>query len=114
MARILLVDDEPTLLALLRRYLERSGHEVVLAETAEDALDRFQSSGPLDLVLADLTLPGMNGEELIGRLRKLAPGLPAILSSGYAHETPLAGVRFLQKPFLPNALGALVAELVGS
>ncbi len=114
MARILLVDDEPTLLALLRRYLERGGHEVVLSETAEDALESFQTSGPFDLILADLTLPGMSGEELIGKLRELRPDLPAILSSGYAHETHLPRVRFLQKPFLPNTLGDLVAELLGS
>lgn len=114
MARILLVDDEPTLLALLRRYLERGGHEVALCESAEDALQKFQESGPFALILADLTLPGMNGEELIAELRKSQPNLPAILSSGYAHETQLAGVRFLQKPFLPNALGDLVAELLGS
>lgn len=113
MARILLVDDEPTLLALLRRYLERGGHAVALSETAEDALQTFQESGPFDLVVADLTLPGMNGEELIVKLRELTPGLPAILSSGYAHETHLAGARFLQKPFLPNALGDLVTELLG-
>ena len=112
MARILLVDDEPTLLGLLRRYLERSQHEVALCETAEDALRTFQESGPFDLIVADLTLPGMNGEELIVKLREFAPGLPAILSSGYAHETHLAGVRFLQKPFLPNALGALVTEIL--
>ncbi|MFM2126400.1 MAG: hypothetical protein RL328_2851, partial [Acidobacteriota bacterium] len=67
MARLLIVDDEAMLLQLLRRYLERQGHQVETAESAEAALAEFgDRANEFDLAISDLTLPGMNGEQLIG------------------------------------------------
>lgn len=108
MSRILLVDDEPALLPLLRRFLEKQGYQVETCNSAEAALSAFEHSA-FDLVVTDLTLNGINGEELIERLRAKVPALPAILASGYPHQPRLANVEFLLKPFLPQMLVDQVA-----
>ena len=105
MARLLIVDDEAMLLQLLRRYLERQGHQVETAESAEAALAAYQEkASEFDAVIADLTLPGLNGEQLIGEMRQGNPKLPGIIASGYPYEPHLKNVAFLQKPFLPQML----------
>ncbi len=103
--RILIVDDEASLLSLLQRYLERLGYEVETAANAEDALARF-ASGPerYACVLTDLNLPTMGGEEMLELMRAIRPGLPALISSGLPYEPRSAGTGFLQKPYLPVML----------
>jgi DNA-binding NtrC family response regulator len=102
---LLIVDDEPKLLDLLSRYLGRLGYQVETCGNAEDALARFQA-GPdrFSLAVTDLSLPSLNGEDLIERMRQLRPGLPAIITSGYPYVPRAADVGFLQKPFLPQML----------
>src|SRR5580658_906038 len=109
-ARLLLVDDEAALAELLKRYLERLGYQVDAFTTPGDALARFGVE-PMSyaLVVTDLTLSGMNGEELIVRLRESNPRLGAIIASGYPYEPRAANVIFLQKPFLPGMLAEAVA-----
>lgn len=112
--RLLIVDDEASLLNLLDRYLKRLGYQVDTALTGEEALTRFaQSPASYDCVLTDLTLPGMSGEQLIERIRELRPGLPALISSGYPYE-PRPGVptAFLQKPYLPAMLAEQIEKLM--
>ena len=113
---LLIVDDEPKLLDLLSRYLGRLGYQVETRGDAEDALALFQA-GPdrFSMAITDLSLPSMNGEELIERMRQLRPGLPAIITSGYPYVPRAAGVGFLQKPFLPQMLAeAIEKALKGS
>lgn len=113
MARILIVDDEPTLLALLTRFLERQGHQLTACDSAASALREFGAKPTeFDCVISDLTLPDISGEDLIARLRELHPGLPALIASGYPYEPQLAGVGFLQKPFLPHALAKSLEQLL--
>ena len=103
--RLLIIDDEPPLLDLLGRYLGRQGFEVETCPTPGEALAQFRARPEhFSLVITDLSLPDMNGEELIRKLRELRPDLPAIITSGYAHQPQAAGIGFLQKPFLPKAL----------
>ena len=112
--RLLIVDDELALLGLLKRYLERIGYEVELAGSAEEALAGFTADPKrYACVLTDLTLPGMNGEQLVDRLRELNPKLPAIISSGYPYEPKGARTWFLQKPYLPQMLVETVEGLLG-
>lgn len=113
--RVLIVDDEATLLDLLRRYLEREGYEVHTRATAEEALAWFSgnSGGGETIVITDLSLPAMNGEELVARLRETYPRLRAIITSGYPYQPRQAGVGFLQKPFLPKMLGEAIREVSG-
>jgi|SRR5580658_3448401 DNA-binding NtrC family response regulator len=111
--QILLVDDEAPLLDLLTRYLERMGYKVDSCLTPADALKRFEGNpSRYDLVLTDLTLPGMSGDEMLVEMRKRSPNLPAIISSGYSYEPIGEWTRFLQKPFLPKMLAELIEELL--
>jgi len=108
---LLIVDDEPKLLDLLTRYLGRLGYQVETCGDAEGALSLFQA-GPdrFSMAVTDLSLPSMNGEELIERIRQLRPGLPAIITSGYPYVPRAVGVGFLQKPFLPQMLAEAIEK----
>ena len=103
--RLLIIDDEPALLHLLRRYLERLGYEVVSCTGSAEALACFEADpDSFSMTITDLSLPGMNGEELIAKMRELRPQIRAIITSGYSYEPLGKDVGFLQKPFLPQAL----------
>jgi DNA-binding NtrC family response regulator len=113
-ARLLIVDDETALLALLQRYLERLGYRVDTVSTAAGALALFENDPEgYALVVTDLTLPGIGGEELAERLHAHNPRLPVIISSGYPYEPRSKRVRFLQKPYLPQMLAEAIAEMLG-
>ena len=115
MPRLLIIDDEPTLLDLLRRYLTRLGYEIETYLTLEDALARFQAEPDgFAVAITDLSLPTMNGEEVIERLRQIRPGLPAIITSGYPYQPRAADIGFLQKPFLPQMLAEAVEKALKS
>jgi len=102
---LLIVDDEPKLLDLLRRYLGRLGYEVTTCGDAGEALALFQAEPDrFTMAITDLSLSGLNGEELIERMRQIRPGLAAIITSGYPYQPRGAGIGFLQKPFLPQML----------
>jgi DNA-binding NtrC family response regulator len=109
MSRILLVDDEPMVLQLLRRYLERQGYEVEVCDSGEAAVLAFKRDPTFDFVMADLTLPGIDGAQLIEQIRAIHPTVPALIASGYPYEPQLQGVGFLQKPFLPQMLADYIA-----
>jgi DNA-binding NtrC family response regulator len=108
---LLIVDDEPSLLDLLRRYLSRLGYEVETCGDALEALALFEA-GPdrFALLITDLSLPSFSGDELIERIRRIRPGIPAIITSGYPHVPRAAGVEFVQKPFLPQMLADAVKD----
>ncbi len=117
--RILLVDDEPALADLLKRYLDRLGYTVDACGNAATAVAWSNDPpGKYGLVIADLTLPDMNGAELVAKLRETNPSLAALITSGYPYQGGTAGVEFLQKPFLPKALAEAIertlANLTGS
>jgi two-component system cell cycle sensor histidine kinase/response regulator CckA len=106
---LLLVDDEPALMDLLKKYLERLGYRVDACSHPETALELLNAHPERYAVLVtDLTLPAMSGEELILRSRERVPGLRAVIASGYPYEPRVAGVEFLQKPFRPNLLAQAV------
>jgi DNA-binding NtrC family response regulator len=108
---LLIVDDEPKLLDLLHRYLGRLGYEVKTCGDAAEALALFQAEPDrFSMAITDLSLPALNGEELIERMRQIRPGLPAIITSGYPYQPRGAGISFLQKPFLPQMLAEAVEK----
>ena len=111
---LLLVDDEPALLELLKKYLERLGYLVDAYLTAEAALTQFEADpARYALVLTDLTLPGIGGEEMLERMRANYPALRAIVSSGYPYVPRSKKILFLQKPFVPKMLVESIEALLG-
>jgi two-component system, cell cycle sensor histidine kinase and response regulator CckA len=111
---LLLVDDEPALLELLKKYLERLGYQVDAYLTAEDALVQFDADpARYALVLTDLTLPGLGGDEMLDRMRTSRPGLRAIISSGYPYVPRSKKILFLQKPYVPKMLAGMIETLIG-
>ncbi|WP_171060811.1 PAS domain-containing sensor histidine kinase [Poseidonocella sp. HB161398] len=90
--RILLVEDDPGVSRVLTLRLERMGLTVIAATSGDEALDLFPTSGPVDVLLTDIVMPGaLQGPALAERLRRLAPGLRVIFMSGYPKETPVPG-----------------------
>ena len=110
---LLVVDDEPALLQLLKRFLERAGFKVDLALSSTDAIQLFEQNR-YALVVTDLTMEGMDGEELARELRKLRPDIPILLTSGYPYVPQTPNVAFLQKPFLPAMLIDAVKNALGT
>jgi len=106
MKKLLLVDDEKVVVDLLRTLIlvEKRDYEILTAKDAASALEVFRKN-PVDLAVIDLRLPGMNGLDLLAALRKIKPGLPAILMSAYSDESLAARARsgvalgFFPKPF---------------
>ena len=108
-ARILLVEDEASVRTTVQRMLERFGHSVRAVADASTALDLLlRPEDDTDLVLSDVVLRGLRGDELAARLRRHRPLLPVVLMSGYdsravdARAEPTAPL--LQKPFTADAL----------
>jgi len=116
---ILLVEDEPGILNLGRKILERLGYTVLTAETPAAALQKAGDHiGPIHLVMTDVVMPGMNGRELAERIGTMHPGIRCLYMSGYTanvivhHGVLDPGVHFLQKPFSVNTLAAKVREVL--
>lgn len=78
---ILCVDDNEQSLSIRKVMLETRGYRVVTCTNAEEALRIFYEGG-IDLILSDLVMPGLDGAELIARIKKTSPATPAILFSG--------------------------------
>jgi DNA-binding NtrC family response regulator len=101
---VLVVDDEELYRRALERILMRCGHNVITVRDAQEALS-VVSGQPLDLVLSDIQMPGINGLELIRQIRDLAPDLPCIVVTGYGSaEQSVEALRagafwYLEKPF---------------
>ncbi len=116
---VLLVEDEPALRAVTRRMLLRYGYRVIEAPDSETALSLAAGhSGPLDLLLTDVIMPGLSGAELAARLTALRPRLRVLFMSGYSdeaisqHGVLAPGGAYLQKPFEPEALARKVREVL--
>jgi CheY-like chemotaxis protein len=104
LSRILVVDDEPAQRALLRRILERAGHEVFDAGDGAAALRAVGESSP-DLVVTDMMMPVMGGADLIRRLRSepATAGIPILAASGDPHLADGAD-EVIVKPYAPDHL----------
>jgi len=107
--RLLVVDDDPTVSDVVRRYLERAGYAVTLAGDGPAALEAVARSRP-DLVVLDLMLPGIDGLEVCRRLRARADGLPIVMLTALGEEADrvlgleLGADDYVTKPFSPREL----------
>jgi PAS domain S-box-containing protein len=116
--RILIVEDEPAVCAVIQRTLERNRYSVFSANTAEEALRLVEASEPFDGLITDLTMPGMGGRELAMLLRRRFPRLKVLYVSGYP-ENSIAhggivdeGHELLQKPFVAADLLARLRRVL--
>jgi len=117
--RLLVVEDEPAVLDLIRRTLESYGYTVLHASTPDRALRAMQDhDARVDLLLTDVVMPGMNGRELATHLRGLDPALRVLFMSGYSSDVVAekgllaSDVSLITKPFSPTALAARVREVL--
>ena len=108
---ILVVDDEQMALVLIKRLLSESGYQVVTAQSGFEALDLFRRQPQaFQLVLLDLTMPFMDGEETFHRLREIRADIPVVLCTGFMRGDRLdrlmkAGIAgFLRKPLAPDEI----------
>jgi CheY-like chemotaxis protein len=113
---VLVIDDEDYMLEVVRDSLEAHGHVALLAQSGEEGIALLsQHRDRVDLVLLDLTMPGLGGVETCRQLREVEPTMPVILSSGFAEEEAIAQLRemdlsgFLQKPYLVGDLLRVIA-----
>ena len=115
-ATVLLVEDEPGLLSLATRVLERGGYCVIAHADPEAALEWWGDPihrASIDLLLTDVVMPGMSGDEMLRRMRAKKPGLVALLMSGNADERdPGSGYSFLGKPYTPGDLLNAVKAMI--
>jgi CheY-like chemotaxis protein len=103
---VLLVEDEPDVLRVVRAFLEQWGCSVVACSHADAALQAASAPGAhFDLLLTDVVLgPGLRGDQLAQRLRALQPSLPVLLMSGYAQDVQASQWPLLRKPFTREQL----------
>ena len=116
----MVADDEETVRSIAAEILEEVGFRILLAKDGGEAVALFrQHTGQLVLILLDVTMPVMNGDEVYAEIRRVREDVPVVLTSGYTEsdaagrfaEHPPSG--FIQKPFLPEALIAKVREALG-
>ncbi|HKT81560.1 MAG TPA: response regulator [Vicinamibacterales bacterium] len=112
-ARVLVVDDEPGIREFVDRTLQLVGYRTVVAESGSQALGLVQSEEPFDLLLTDMRMPGMNGDELARRVRKQQPEVKVLYLTGFSDQLfkekggMWEGEAFLDKPV--SAMGLLQA-----
>jgi len=115
---ILLVEDDVLVREATRAVLRRKGYHIIEARNGSDALRVSQRhDGPIDVLLTDLIMPGMNGRDLAAALAPSRPDMKVIFMSGYTDHTFSENVLdpetdFIQKPFAPDALLRKVREVL--
>ena len=105
--RILIVDDEQTLVEIMDRSLKKLGYSVTATTSSNEALECFRERAEeFDLVITDQTMPGMTGDKLARELLKIRPDIPIILTTGFsevitAEKAMQIGIReFIMKPLV--------------
>ncbi|HTI28791.1 MAG TPA: response regulator transcription factor [Methylomirabilota bacterium] len=113
---LLLVDDDPTLLAVLARRMAREGYEVLTASSGAQALQQLEQRWP-SLLIVDLMMPGMDGFELCARVKRIADLPIIVLSAVDASEAKVRALEdyaedYITKPFEPDELVARVQRVL--
>jgi len=118
--RVLVVDDEPTVLELASSRLSAAGLGVLSARDGLEALSHLRRRGPFDVLVTDLVMPGIDGLQLAREAGEIQPGIEVLMISGHGPDVlrdygvDVEQVRFLAKPFrlveLVRAVGGIMAE----
>lgn len=116
---VLVVDDEEAVRRFAVKAVERGGFETIAARDGEEGLSLFRERGEeIGIVLLDLTMPGMDGREVLEEIRAMDSDVPVVLSSGFSADQALMGleadpgVRFLRKPYSPATLQEVMGSLL--
>ena len=115
---VLLVDDEEAILEIGQLMLEHSGYKVITAADGKKAIENYEVNLPVDVVVLDLSLPGMSGKQILEGILAINPEQKIIISSGYdigdtAEELLMMGADdFLPKPFHIEMLSKKIEELL--
>lgn len=116
---VLFVDDNAEVRIVGAEILRRCGYQVLVGASAEEAIRTAEAhAGKIDLLIADVVMPGMNGPDLAKQLNRIQPGTPVLYTSGYddhvvAHHGFLdPGLTFLAKPYSPTALAQKIREVL--
>jgi PAS domain S-box-containing protein len=117
--RMLFVDDEQAIIEMGRRILERLGYEVVTSTSGTEALEAFRAQPEkFDLVITDMTMPEMSGDEFATQLMRIRPEIPIILCTGFSEritkeKAKEMGIRkFIMKPLVTSELAEAVREVL--
>jgi len=117
--RVLLVDDEETIVQMAKRMLEWLGYQVTSRTSSIEALEAFRAQpDKFDLVITDMTMPNMNGEILAEELKKIRSDIPVILCTGFSEKiskerTIALGIEgFLMKPTVMSDLAKTIREVL--
>ena len=105
---VLVVDDDPAVLRVTAELFRHLGYHVLAAETGYDALAILRSGDRVDILFADLCMPGIDGDRLVEMARALRPALHVIVTSGSA--LPRQHVQFIPKPYHIADLVAALPE----
>jgi CheY-like chemotaxis protein len=118
---ILLVDDNPAIVQVIKSLLEKSGYAVLSATTPNEAIGIASESGcAIDLLLTDVVMPEINGKELSEKLLAFCPDLKTLFMSGYTIDmTTLDGTadhetHFIRKPFRISELTQTISAILAS
>ena len=116
---VLVVEDEPVVRQMVVDLLRELGYATLQAEDARSALPLLESGRPIDLLLSDVGLPGMNGRQLAEIARQRRPGLKVLFATGYAEGAHLEGyldpgMTLITKPFNLDALATRVGETLAA
>lgn len=120
MAKILIIDDDPSILTMLKRMLEKAGYEVDIASNGNEGLKKIECSPP-DLLVTDIVMPEKEGLELISYLRRKNPGLKIVAISGggrFNYEGYLTSAKLLgadlifQKPLVHKEFVQAISDLI--
>ncbi|ETR67369.1 MAG: aerobic respiration control sensor protein ArcB [Candidatus Magnetoglobus multicellularis str. Araruama] len=117
--RILIVDDEPSIAKLEKRILERLGYQTTLRLNSIKALEAFRTNpASFDLVVSDVTMPNMTGDELAKELISIRPDIPVILCTGFSEridedKAAALGIRgLLMKPVVSSKMAEMVRQVL--
>jgi CheY-like chemotaxis protein len=117
---ILVIDDDDLLLDIASAFLSDAGYKVYAARTGEEALELFSNNPEeIGLVITDMGLPGMGGDEVVMKIREINPSTKSIAMSGFGGEQMLSQVRevdfgtFIPKPFDRELLLKTVGAMIG-
>lgn len=115
---VLLVDDEPRILSALTRSLRREGYQLLTASCGEDALEVLGRE-QIALIISDYRMPGMNGDELLAKVRDSYPQIRRMMLTGYSSldkAKDIAGLgvaeRLIMKPWNLDELRSAISELL--